>query len=131
VLLAHENSPGGRDLFQAVLTLVDPQVPLTLVVVDENGHPSGNGSSMLLAEQEHAKQLGREIQAQELEDDAGPGILRLAQEGHYDLIILGLPPDSSASQSLPVSGWISHILRNAQCRVFLAATPPAPQTVVD
>jgi amino acid transporter/nucleotide-binding universal stress UspA family protein len=131
VLLAHENTPAGRDLFQGVLTMMDPQVPLTLVVVDQDGRPSGNGSSMLLEEQDQAKQLGREIFVQTVRDDAGSEIVQLAQAGQYDLIIVGLPVETSLGQNLPLCDWISHIRRNAHCRVFLAATPAAPQTVSD
>jgi nucleotide-binding universal stress UspA family protein len=131
VLLVHQITPAGKDLFQAVLTMLDPQVPLTLVPVFPNGQASPNGPEMLYQEQEQANQLDREIQIESVQGDLGPEVVRLAREGQFDLVILPLPPELPAAPSLPLDDWINYILRHAHCPVFLAAAPAVPQEVAD
>src|SRR5262249_33493593 len=62
VLLAHDGTQASRHLFQSVLTMLDPQVQLTLVPVGTNGTPASPSPELLLPEQEQAKQLGRKLQ---------------------------------------------------------------------
>jgi hypothetical protein len=132
VLLAHDGTPASKDLFQAVLTMMDPQVPLTVVAVP-GPEPSSaaNGRTLLQQEQEQARQLGREIQVAETHGEVGPELVRLAQEGHHDLLILALPSETSLGQTLPLGDWMTHVFRNVHCRVFLAAAPSVPQVVAD
>jgi amino acid transporter len=130
VLMAHDGSPACSDLFQAVLTMLDPQVLLAVVPVVAVGQEPLNGHSLVKQDQERAHQLGRELQMVEVSGDIGAAIVRKAQEGEYDLIILALPAEIS-SQGTPVDERSMHILRHAHCRVFLAAAPEIPQEVVD
>src|SRR5262249_6437419 len=98
VLLAHDGTQESRDVFQAVLTMMDPQVLLTLVAVFA---APANGAGALQQEQDQAKQLGREIVVQPIGADAGLEIVRLAREGQYDVIILATPPELPPGQALP------------------------------
>ncbi len=129
VLLVHDGSPEGSDLFQAVLTMLDPQVELTFVTFNPGGGASGNGQNLVQADQERAKQLGRELEVQTLKGEPGPDIVRLAQEGRYDLIIVPLPSELPAGQTHPIDERTNYILRHAHCRVFLASAPAIPQEV--
>jgi amino acid transporter/nucleotide-binding universal stress UspA family protein len=131
VLLIHEGDPASRDLYQAVLTMMDPQVPLTLVPVNPNGQDLAPDWGKLQSEREQAKQLGREIQVQPLPGDFGQDVVRLAKEGQYDLIIVPLPAELPAAPNLPLHPGVNYILHHAHCRVFLAAAPTVPQETGD
>jgi amino acid transporter len=131
VLLAHDGSPASSDLFQAVLTMLDPQVLLAVVPVVPVGQEPLNGHSLVKQDEERARQLGRELQLVEVTGDVGAAIVRHAHEGQFDLIILPLPAERSEGQEAPLDERSTHILRHAHCRVFLAAAPEIPQEVVD
>jgi amino acid transporter/nucleotide-binding universal stress UspA family protein len=131
VLLTHDGSQESRDLFQEVLTMLDPQVSLTLVPVGLNGaHPQALAAA-LHPEQERARQLKREIRIHPLNGNPGPEIVRLAREGQYDLIIVAVPSDQPPGRGLPEDTWGGYLLRHAPCRVLLASPPVPPQDVAD
>jgi nucleotide-binding universal stress UspA family protein len=131
VLLAHDGSPGSSDLFQAVLTMLDPQVQLALAPVVPVGQEPLNGHSLVKQDEERARHLGRELTMLIINGDAGAEIVRQAREGQYDLIILPLATEQSSAPTSPLDERSSYILRHAHCRVFLAASPEIPQEVVD
>src|SRR5689334_22810596 len=56
VLLAHDGSPANSDLFQAVLTMLDPQVALGLLPVVPPGSDPLNGHSVVQQDRERARQ---------------------------------------------------------------------------
>src|SRR5262249_7047607 len=78
VLLVHADGPAGLDLFQAVLTMLDPQVVLSLAT--PAAAPSGNGVGVVAFVQEQAKRVGRNVQVLPLKGDPGAEIVRLAHE---------------------------------------------------
>ncbi len=124
VLLAHYGDPESSDLFEAVLTMLDPQVVLTLVPVKAKVPALANGDSILQKNLERAEQLGRHVEAHGLSDgDAGAEILRLAREGKYDLLIVGL---TSATEDQKPALDVQQGLRDARCQVFLASPPAIP-----
>jgi hypothetical protein len=132
VLMTHDGSPANSDLFEAVLTMLDPQVVLTLAHTQAptfpEAMPVNTGNGVLYQDQERAKQLGRELEVCNLPGDPGQlgdRLVKLAQEGKYDLIILAMPADVSIEG--PLDGFICYVLRHAPCRVFLAAPPVIPQ----
>src|SRR5262249_46587807 len=133
VLMLHDGGLSSMDLFQSVLTMLDPQVALTLVPVGSDGQPSANGEASLQPEKERAEQLGRHIQVHPLAGDSslGPEVVRLAREGQYDLVILALPPERPSGKNLPVSEWVDYLLDHVHCPVFLAAAPRVPQETAD
>jgi len=132
VLMAHDGSAQSSDLFEAVLTMLDPEVVLTLIptqladALDGAGVANNNG--VLYLDQERAKQLGRELDICSLPGDPaelGERIVTLAQNGKYDLIILSMPTEALAP--VPMQGGpTDFVLRHAPCRVFLAAPPAIP-----
>ena len=118
VLLAHDGSVAGSDLLQAVLTLLDPDVRLGLVLVPPQEAIPGNGEP-LQQDLRRARKLGRELEVHRPAGDWAAEVVRIAQEGNYNLIVLPLPADG-------LNAAATSILRNAHCRVFLAAAPAIP-----
>jgi amino acid transporter/nucleotide-binding universal stress UspA family protein len=131
VLLAHDGSPACSDLFQAVLTMLDPQVSLTVVAVVPEGQEPLNGHSLIKHDQERAQHLGRTLEVTEVNGDVGAAIVKRAQEDQFDLIILPLPSEQAEGSGAPLDGRAAYIVKHAHCRVFLAAAPEIPQEVVD
>ena len=61
VLLVHDGTPASSDLFQAVLTMLDPAVHLALVPLAPPGNEPQNGQAVIQQDVERARQLGREL----------------------------------------------------------------------
>jgi amino acid transporter len=125
VLLVHYGNPESGDLFDAVLTMLDPQVILTVVPLS-GSEPSTNGNGVLQKNLERAHQLGRTLEIHDLPPgDPGAEIVRFARDGKYDLVITSGLPDGATEQKPPLD--IQYLLRNAPCQVFLATPPAIPQ----
>jgi hypothetical protein len=129
VLLLHDGSPAGSDLFQAVLTMLDPQVRLAVVPDIPAGAEPYNGHSIIQQDRERAERLGRDLAVSEMKEATGAEVVRLAQEGEYDLIILPVPPEAPAGRQSRLDERAHYVLDHAHCRVFLAAAPLIPQEV--
>jgi hypothetical protein len=114
------------DLYQSVLTTLDPAVDLTLALVgDAEGRAPANTAQAI---QEQSAQLGHQVTIEPVPPGPlGAYLVRQARDGKYDLLILPLPHD----QRLEVAPWVDYVLRHAPCRVFLAAEPPLPQELAE
>jgi amino acid transporter len=130
VLLVHEDTRGGMDLYQSVLTTLDPAVALTLALVgDAEGRAPANTAQAI---QEQSAQLGRQVTIEPVPPGPlGAYLVRQARDGKYDLLILPLPHELPHDQRLEVAAWVEYVLRHAPCRVFLAAEPPLPQELAE
>lgn len=137
VLLFHDATPAGSDVFQAVLTMLDPQVVLDLAVsgaeIKAQAMPephlqksTGSIQPPLAHDQDQAHKLGREVELLPLNGDWGNAIVQYAQEGKYDLIILPVP---AADSRIPLPPWIDQVRQNAKCPVALFAPPVIPREV--
>ena len=126
VLLVHDGTPADSDLFRWVLTILDPQVVLDLFSVQAAEHHAG-AADVLTHDREQAQRLGRKLEVHVPQGEPGPELVRLAREGHFDLIIVGLP--EGRSHASPWPGWVDLVLSNAHCPVFLAAHPLLPKEV--
>jgi amino acid transporter/nucleotide-binding universal stress UspA family protein len=131
VLLVHDGSPSNSDLFQGVLTMLDPEVALGLVPVAPAGAESGGGNGLVHQDEERARKLARDVKAHVLKSGDGPEIVQLAREQQYDLIVLPLPVESPSDLPGRLDARARYIVQHAHCRVFLATTPGIPQEVVD
>jgi amino acid transporter/nucleotide-binding universal stress UspA family protein len=131
VLLAHDGTPASSDLFQGVLTMLDPMVALGLVSLVPPGVEPLNGHGLVQQDKERARNLGRELQVYTPDGDAAAAIVRLARENQYDLVILPLPEEQSGAAAALVDRRNAYVQRNAHCRVFLAAPPVIPPEVMD
>jgi amino acid transporter len=131
VLLLHDGSPSGSDLFQSVLTMLDPQIALTLVPIVREGTEIDNGRGRIEQDHQRAEKLGRAVATHEVGGDVAVGVVKLAQADQYDLIIVPLPSDTAVRADQPLDAVCLGILRHAHCAVFVAATPLIPLEVVD
>lgn len=128
VLLVHDGTQANSDLFQAVLTMLDPLVALAIVPAIPPGSDPYNGPSVIQQDQQRARQLDREMQVCQVNGELAAEILRLAQEGRYDLIILSIPAELPQGMTSPLDiPLIDTVVRNAHCRVFLASPPNIPR----
>src|SRR5207247_503390 len=103
VLMVHDGTPASSDLFQAVLTMLDPQVALSVVPVVPPGSEPLNGHALIHQDQERAKQLDRELHIHEIKSDAvGAEIVRVSNDFQVDLIVMPLPHERMpSSPNLP------------------------------
>jgi nucleotide-binding universal stress UspA family protein len=121
VLLVHDGTRGSRDLFEALLTMLDPSVALTVVALKTET----NIANGLVEEREQAEQLKRAVEVRSLDGMPGPEIVRMAREGKSDVIAFAKPPDVPIDQALAADTWEGYVIRHAPCQV-LVATPPLP-----
>jgi amino acid transporter/nucleotide-binding universal stress UspA family protein len=131
VLLLHDGSQASSDLFQAVVTMLDPQVGLTILPVVPPGSDPLNGHGVVHQDEERARQLGRQLQVLELPAVDGLTVVSKAREDQYDLIILPLPAETPNDPLGHLDERSRYVVRHAHCRVLLASTPGIPQEVVD
>jgi amino acid transporter/nucleotide-binding universal stress UspA family protein len=124
VLMVHDGSRAGSDLFRAVLTMLDPQVGLALAYA-----PGKEAApTVLRTDHEKAETLGRELTIHMLPGDYGRDLVQLARDTEADLLILPRP--------VPIGGGriadpeAEFVLRHAHCPVFLAVPPPIPDEAV-
>lgn len=129
VLLVHDGLPASSDLFQSVLTMLDAKVALDLVAVAPIETPPPQLDGVLLRDRERARTLGREIKVHSLDGHFGPELVRLAREGHYELIIVALPQERPAEKGRLWGPDTDYVLAHAHCPVFLAAAPVIPAEV--
>ncbi len=133
VLLVHDGTSTSHDLFQSVLTMLDPEVTLDLVSVPppELRDAEVQGANALGPDEQWAKKLGRDVQVLQLPGLPGPGLVQLAREGLYDLVVVAFPEPYSESRrdERPIP-WLGYLLEHSPCTVFVAA-PAAIPTEVD
>jgi amino acid transporter len=131
VLMLHDGTPASSDLFQSILTMLDPQVALALVPVVSAGDEALGDPNQIHQDRERCRQLGRELPVHEINGDVGAGVVRLAREERYGLIVVPLPADMPARPHRPLDDRSAYILQHAHCPVFLAGAPVIPHEVVD
>ncbi len=131
VLLFHDGSPASSDLFQEVLTMLDPEVVLGIVPLVPPGSDPLNGHGIVHQDEERARQLGRDLKVIQLKTGTGQEIVERARTDQYDLIILPLPAETPSDPLGSLDERARYVVRRAHCRVFLAAAPGIPQEVVD
>src|SRR5262249_21358036 len=77
-------------------------------------------------DRERARRLRRELAMLEVNGDVGAGVVRLARDGAYDLIVLPLPADLPADSHRPLDARSAYILRHAHCPAAPTALSPWP-----
>lgn len=128
VLLIHDDTSAGSDLFQAVLTLLDPHVALDLACLPRDDERLQGESGTLEHDRQQAAQLKRELTVHKLPDASGEQIVRLARERRHDVIVIPIGAGIS-SAGARYADWVDQVLRNAHCPVFLAVPPKVPEQV--
>jgi amino acid transporter/nucleotide-binding universal stress UspA family protein len=131
VLLIHDATSVSADLFFSAMTMLDSKVVLDVAAVPPPEESATQVNGVLQRDQERARSLGREIRVQSLGRNYGPEVVRMARDGHYDLIILPLPQERPMEKGRLCDAEMSYVLAHAHCPVFLAAHPVIPAEVVD
>jgi amino acid transporter len=142
VLMLHDNTHHSRDLFDSVLTMLDPDVVFDLVHLSNGILPDANSSvasspgsqsttagTSLMQDIERAHKIGREITVHTVQGDPGPAVVALALDHDYDLIVLDAPAVVENGESLPA--WEQYIREHAPCAVCLLSLPAIQREVVD
>ncbi len=139
VLMVHDGAQTSSDLFESILTMLDPQVLLDLVCINATanavtsslGSNGANGHSNydpLTHDRDIARQVGRDVHVLPLDGNPAEGLVKLAREGHYDLLVVGMPPGSEyASWATPEA--TDYLRRHAHCAVCMVAAPLIPTMV--
>ncbi len=123
VLLVHDGSRAGSDLFSGVLTMLDPAVVLDLAYV-----PGPDAApAVLRTDHERASNLGREVSIHPLPADYAAELVQIAKEAKSDAIILGR---QALAANVKLDAATEYILREAHCPVFLVSPPPIPDEAV-
>jgi amino acid transporter/nucleotide-binding universal stress UspA family protein len=131
VLLIHDATSVSSDLFFWVLTMLDSKVVLDVASVPPPEETAAGSDGVLQRDQERARSLGRDIRVQPLTEHYGPEVVRIARDGHYELIIVPLTPERPLEKGRICDAEMSYVLSHAHCPVFLAAHPVIPAEVVD
>jgi len=127
VLLLHYGTSVSSDLFAAALTMLDPNVALTVVLVPADAEPQAE-TNWFEQDLTRAQQLKRHLEVRRLpEGDPAEQIVGLAREVHCDLLILAVMPESPAGEPAVLDPRA--ITQNSPCPVCLVAMPSIPQEV--
>jgi nucleotide-binding universal stress UspA family protein len=127
VLLAHDGSVAGSDMLQALMTMLDPDVPLGLICPAALDGQAEDGSPALHQDKRRARKLGRDLEVHFVSGAWAEEVVRVAREYNYDLIVLPLPPEEGGREPRLWSSAMDEILKQAPCRVFLAVPPAIPR----
>ncbi len=129
VLLVLHDSRTGLDVFQSILTTLDPGVEFKALVM-----PAVDDAPSVAAQhaiEDQARQVGRKVAVSPIHRDDGGAIVHQAKEGGFDLIVLPLPDELDRARQIIVPPWIQHVLQNAHCRVLLVVNPVLPTDLVE
>jgi amino acid transporter len=129
VLLAHDGTRESREMFEALLTMLDPNVVLGLVPVGPAAVAATNGQGAIRQDQERAEKLGREVDLLSANGEPGASVVKAARDGEYDLIVVPVTGERSMTGPWAADGWVAYVLGHAHCKVFLAAPPCVPHEV--
>ena len=127
VLVLHDRSSLGSDLFADVLTMLDPLVALTVVPLPRAAAALPDGvaeTDWLEQDLLRAKQLRREVECCELPPgELAAEVAALAKRQHCDMILVSKPEDSELQVPLDVD----EIVTEAHCAVCVVIRPHIPQ----
>jgi nucleotide-binding universal stress UspA family protein len=127
VMLVHDNTLASSDLFAAALTMLDPEVALTVVsMADKTALPSEN--NWLQQDLARAERLRREVEVCQLpEGDPAEELVNQAQKLGCDLLVLGVTDEPFASGRATLDAQA--VAKKSVCPVCLIVPPGIPQEV--
>jgi amino acid transporter/nucleotide-binding universal stress UspA family protein len=131
LLLAYDGSSLSVDFLDTVLSFLDPDVSVTLIDISEDQGVEGEMAAAEVIRQgvEHARELGRVVNAVVVRGEPGPMIVKTAQEGRYDAIFMSLRGEYRALDTMVMATNTRFVLQNAPCRVILGFAPKSIQTI--
>ncbi|MBS0266284.1 MAG: hypothetical protein JSS02_30420, partial [Planctomycetes bacterium] len=129
-LMVHDNTLRANDLFDVVLTSIDPDVLLNIAHIcgKQNSADENECTKNLKLDIERAAHVGREISVHTVQDDPGPAVVQLAVENEYDLIILDRAPTVADGRE---PAWHQYVHEHASCAVCVLGLPTIQREVVD
>ena len=132
VLFVHDATPHSSDLFDSVLTMLDPEVGLAIAQIPnaEEADPGSlaTGSSLGL-DVERARKIGREIEVHELAGPPAEGLVRLARQLEFDLIVVPAPPAWASAEKPRLPAWHEALLDTSPCPICVLHHPAIPKQV--
>jgi hypothetical protein len=129
VLVVQNDSRVGLDVFQSILTMLDPGVELKVLVLPPEDDIAS--ADALHAIEDQSRQVGRKVAVQMLNGNRGPDIVQQAMDGGFDLIVLPLAEEMDFGRPVSLPAWIQHVLQNAHSRVLLVANPVLPTDLAE
>jgi amino acid transporter len=123
VLMYHDGTTHGSDLFRLVLTTLDPQVALVVArtLADGQGQPLP-----LQQDLERAERLHREVNVRPIKAPVGPELARLAKDEHFDIVIVAAP-NQLQDNAGQLEEQIDILMKMARSPVMLIKMPEIPQ----
>lgn len=126
VLFLHDDSREASDLFQALLTMIDPGVRIDVAAV---APADPTQQDVMKADMGRAIKLGWEPALHPLKGkDVIPQVLKLTKEEHYDLVAAHQPEVSAENEETFDRAQLQKII---PCRVFLCSPPAIPDKPED
>jgi amino acid transporter len=124
VLLVHDGTSNGSDLFNAALTMLDPEVAMTVVHLPQHAE----GESLFRQDLARAAKISREIECRDLSAAADPvsQVLAEAASSHCDLMIVGA---ADPHESVPPVLDLHELTENSPCRMCVITSPRIPDRV--
>lgn len=127
VLLVHDGTPEGSDLFLAVLTMLDPEVALSVVplALDPFTPPD---PARLDQDWNRARRLRREVEVRRPpQGSPTAGLVELAFEIRCDVIVLRWTENRSGGDRAGLD--VQELLHSTPCPVWLVSLPRVPDEV--
>jgi hypothetical protein len=89
-----------------------------------------NGGDVVTKDQEWAEKLGRRLPVVAEQPQSGAEIVRISREMNYNAIVVPAPSESWKFGGDNPDDWLSYVLKNSPCGVFIAVHPAIPREVV-
>ncbi|HLW66567.1 MAG TPA: APC family permease [Gemmataceae bacterium] len=123
VLMYHDGTTQGSDLFRLVLTTLDPQVALVIARKSADGQPE---PLPLQQDLERAERLHREVNVRAIKPPVGSELARLAKDERFDLVIVAAP-NQLQDNAGELEKQIDILMKLARSPVMLIKMPEVPQ----
>ncbi len=128
VILVQPDTKNGLDLFQSILTALDPMVKLDVLVMPADEHEP---ASVQKAIEFQTQQVNRKLTMEILSGSLGESIVQYSRKVGADIIVVPISDDIDRAKPLALPGWVVYVLQNARCRVMLVANPMLPKDLAD
>jgi amino acid transporter/nucleotide-binding universal stress UspA family protein len=130
VMFVHCNTQESSDLFEATLTMVDPQVAMTVLCLPQKTADDAKAVDWIQKNAEQAKQLQRDVGFHTLPGkDLCAEILQYAEQEDCDVLVVGVSSPTTWEEGPRLD--TEFLMQHAPCHVCLVSPPPIPQTVVE
>ncbi len=130
LLFVHDGTRVSSDVFEWLLTMVSSGVVLDVVRAAALEPTQINGQDTLVSDRERAEQVGRKLTIIEAGPQSGPDIVRISRQQKHDAIVVPAPSTSWRPEEAGAEDWVSYVIANAPCGVFIAVHPAIPREVV-